>query len=840
MTFLNWTMLFGLSAVAIPIVIHLLNRRRAKALEWGAMQFLVSSLASRNRRILIEETVLMVMRCLLVALVVLAAARPFLPVGGGISWALVAPAVLAGAICAAMAGAMWRTRRARWYLLGAAIGLAGLAIGAASLQHVLQSRRWTASGSGRDIVIVIDGSDSMELTGPQASGVSNFQLALDDARAAVAACSPGDAVGLVLAGPVPQRVIPSPTFDHDDVLEAVSRLKLTGGAMAALEALHAAATCLEAGQNPAKTIVFITDAQSIGWDLDNDARWASLVATARGLPSRPEIICRTLRPPEEFRNAAVEAIELSRSVIGTDREVGIDVTIANACGDPIRPDAIELEIDGSCVARQSLDSIGIGAAETVHFDYRFETPGCRVVSARLVGADDLARDDVAHRAVRVIDTLDVLVVDGAPSGRALEGAASLLEIALAPGPAEQCLISPTVVPATEIESVKSFDRYGLVILADVARLPKAAAEALEQYVAGGGGLLIAPGDHAVASFYNNWITASGRPLCPAALDRRSHTAQEPARLAPETFNHVALELLSPRGRSDARSALVGAYWQLRANDSDNATSVAGMLATNCPLLVERRLGEGRVLLLAVALDRKDSNLPSLKCFVPLVHELAYYLAGPGLTAINVKPGRDVLIELPPPDEGSAAKPVAPPKGPWSLDVTGPSRTEYLASARLSNGTLQLSCAGTDEPGLYRMHLPPELCKGYLPPGEQSVPFAVLRDPAESRLRLLSAGDFARLEQAVGLKRVTSGEQLTSALKGNVPGQEIWKALALGALMIALAEIVLARWIAVQRKTHDIRTVPFGRSEADIDSYSDKARRILAVGRAPRPRRVSIR
>ena len=51
MTFLNWTILFGLIGIAIPIIIHLLNRRRAKTVEWGAMQFLLASLASRNRRI---------------------------------------------------------------------------------------------------------------------------------------------------------------------------------------------------------------------------------------------------------------------------------------------------------------------------------------------------------------------------------------------------------------------------------------------------------------------------------------------------------------------------------------------------------------------------------------------------------------------------------------------------------------------------------------------------------------------------------------------------------------------------------------------------------------------
>ena len=76
MTFFNILMLFGLFATLIPIILHLLNRRHAKNLDWGAMQFLLGSLVSRKRRILIEEMMLLALRCLLLALLVLAVARP--------------------------------------------------------------------------------------------------------------------------------------------------------------------------------------------------------------------------------------------------------------------------------------------------------------------------------------------------------------------------------------------------------------------------------------------------------------------------------------------------------------------------------------------------------------------------------------------------------------------------------------------------------------------------------------------------------------------------------------------------------------------------------------------
>ena len=56
--FANLVMLFGLAALALPPLIHLLNRRRFDVVDWGAMQFLQVGETVR-RRILIEELLLM-------------------------------------------------------------------------------------------------------------------------------------------------------------------------------------------------------------------------------------------------------------------------------------------------------------------------------------------------------------------------------------------------------------------------------------------------------------------------------------------------------------------------------------------------------------------------------------------------------------------------------------------------------------------------------------------------------------------------------------------------------------------------------------------------------------
>src|SRR5947209_12828070 len=74
---LNLAMLAGLAFLAIPPIIHLLNRRRYEVIDWGAMQFLQVSEVTR-RRLMLEEVLLMLLRMGLLAVLVFALAAPFL------------------------------------------------------------------------------------------------------------------------------------------------------------------------------------------------------------------------------------------------------------------------------------------------------------------------------------------------------------------------------------------------------------------------------------------------------------------------------------------------------------------------------------------------------------------------------------------------------------------------------------------------------------------------------------------------------------------------------------------------------------------------------------------
>jgi hypothetical protein len=78
MTFLNPILLAGLAAISIPIIIHLLHRRKFQKVVWAAMRFLKLSVDQNKKRMRIEDIILLALRCLLLILLALALARPAL------------------------------------------------------------------------------------------------------------------------------------------------------------------------------------------------------------------------------------------------------------------------------------------------------------------------------------------------------------------------------------------------------------------------------------------------------------------------------------------------------------------------------------------------------------------------------------------------------------------------------------------------------------------------------------------------------------------------------------------------------------------------------------------
>lgn len=78
MVFLNPFLLFGSAAAAIPIIIHLLNLRKLKTVDFSTLQFLKELQKTKMRRVKIRQWILLLLRTLVIIMLVLAFSRPAL------------------------------------------------------------------------------------------------------------------------------------------------------------------------------------------------------------------------------------------------------------------------------------------------------------------------------------------------------------------------------------------------------------------------------------------------------------------------------------------------------------------------------------------------------------------------------------------------------------------------------------------------------------------------------------------------------------------------------------------------------------------------------------------
>ncbi|HZP84161.1 MAG TPA: BatA domain-containing protein, partial [Chthonomonadaceae bacterium] len=448
MSFLNPGFLGALALVGIPLLIHLLRRRKLKVIRWAAMEFLLQSQRKQRRRLRIEELILLALRMLIVALAALAFARPVLR-------ALGVPLL---------------SQNARVYA-----------------------------------VIVMDNSLSMDYRG--ADGKRSFeraQAAADDILTHV--LRPGDSASLVLLSDKPTTAVGAPSFDLDLVRERVRGAKVGDRATDYLAAAQTVAALLKASKTPDKEVYWLTDDQANAWDSSKReaarAVWSEIGRQAR-------VTWVSVGAEGSRDNLAVETPALGRELVTPYLPARIESRIANYGAKPRNDTLVNLLVDGKPAGSTRI-SLPAGGAETARFVYLFNQPGTHTGQITLGDpqhADGLERDNAAPFVVRARDRIKVLVQDMRPASDPVKSESFYLVTAMAPGGAAGSL-APKLREGEGLGNINLRD-YDAVVIAGLTNLSSADRSALAEYLKSGGGVLLFPGPETDARRVNADLGGAG-------------------------------------------------------------------------------------------------------------------------------------------------------------------------------------------------------------------------------------------------------------------------------------------------------------------------------------------
>ncbi|HEY7389956.1 MAG TPA: BatA domain-containing protein [Bryobacteraceae bacterium] len=436
-------------------------------------------------------------------------------------------------------------------------------------------------------------------------------------------------------------------------------------------------------------------------------------------------------------NWTVESVDAPGEVWGKDEKpVRVQVVIAGYAA-PAAQRTVSLVVDGKIIATKNVSLPANGKA-TVEFPSLVVPYGFSRCEVRIDSADALPADDLRRFSVERSDPQKVLLVHNYGDSR------SPLYLGAALSAAAQSAFTLESINVNEAADRRPTD-YAFVILSDLNSVPQLLENSLTSYVRAGGSLLIAAG-----------TSAGARTRIPI-FDTRIVETRDYSRV-PDRFMAV--------GESDSSYPAVAKAdgWEgvkfFYALDVDaSGARVIARLGDQTPLLLEKRIGQGRVLLLTSGLDNLTNDFPLRPEFVPFIEQTARYLAA-----------SDPQGGARPVDAYAEAAEVSDPEG---------KRPPVLGQARSAH-SFQLTAAG-----YYHLRLAN---------GSQNE-VAVNADPKESNLDLVP-------DEALALWQGKSGQAVSTGTPAatHKTSQSLWWYVLLLGLCAALAESAVASgYLGTQRE-----------------------------------------
>ena len=570
-----------------------------------------------------------------------------------------------------------------------------------------------AGGTAQLHVIVLDASASM-------SYGDRWERAQDAALDVIGSLAPDDRAQLVSGGRVTE-LLTGQTIDRAVLRQGVAAARPGVFFLDYGQLMRAVDGVLRGAELPV-VLHLITDGQE------------------GALPTRFAELAPTEPAELQVHNVAAdgEANWAVESLVGSTLTGEVQASVRSFASTPADK-MLSLQLNGLQIDERRLE-IEPGGRVSVNFGALELASGANRVSVSLTPDDDLAGDDARIVALKRAEPRPVLLVSGDLRMRDTLFVTSAMESLAA------LALVPETVAAAELAD-RTLADYGFVVVADAGALGEAQVRQLEDFIANGGALLMALGPRTAAQ--------SAVPLTGQQFQSGSaglFRDDDYASIGALDATHPALQ-----GVELLRAARFFRHTAIEAADEDR---ILINLDTGSPLLLEREVGAGRVLVFTSSLDREWNDLPVQPVFVPLVAGIANHLLGGAGFSSERGLGSTLALRA----VGLLGGQIFDPAGDPALGLGGGSDDVLL-----------------DQIGFY------EIASG----GNTDL-VAVNFDIRESDL---STVDVATIERWQSLGQRDAGQTAAGALTGD--REPVLESLAQWILIVLLVAVLLESWIGNQ-------------------------------------------
>jgi hypothetical protein len=723
MTFGVPLFLLATLAAAIPVLLHLIHKQKAREVPFSTLRFLKVSVQRTRKRKYIEDVALLSLRVAALLLIAVGLAKPT----------------------------------------------------ATSLKLL-----WS-EGSSTGAVIILDNSASMALVD---AGEPRFETARREAGKILDLLGERDPVALLLTGGPAILGQGTLSQEHDRVRQALAQCQVSYERADLAERLRRARALLADADVPNKEIYVLTDNQSVSWQgLEKEQ-------APEETGELPRIVVVNINR-DPMPNVALQTIRTSSAALAVGIPVQVTVAVHNASPVP-QQKHLELHVNGDRKEVSPTLNLAPGATLEHTFHFAPERSGVHRGMVLLAGEDGSALDDRLFFTLPVDQQLRVAIVKPSRHEIPYTEETYYLERALSPsrGSGDGWGIQAITLTPDQLESEPLADQ-DVVFCVNLPPLPRASAQRLRAYVEAGGHLFWICGANVQPSGYNLLNQQAGGVLIPAPLEDLQELAsgQEATRhinfLDPD---HPALAPLT-KPASLYRSVLVYKHFPVRW-DSQSQARVLARLDNGQPLLVQRSVGAGSVLMLTTAMRPDWTNLPLKPLFLPLVARLTFYLGGADANRSQVLAGAPLAIPFSPGQVEEATE----------CEVTRPSGEVQRVQAKKGEHTLRY--AETHQVGIYLFSVPA---------GERTknLPYAVNIDPGECEATDLTRVEVENRLLGQPVLFCDDPKDLAGTIRKLREGESLWGWF----LWAVLLGLVLETWLANRFRRQTIPDLDHGSSHS---------------------------
>lgn len=623
----------------------------------------------------------------------------------------------------------------------------------------------------RAAAIILDNSASMATVD---NGTPRIDTARQVADKIIDTLGSGDQVSFFLTGGPPEAEQGKLFQTHERVRQILSQTQASYERADLAGKIQQARALLSQAEKPIREIYVITDNQSLSWE---SLKEESLVLSDESARV-PVILINLNSSPSP--NVALRNIKLDTPAPAVGVPIQVRVEVVNT-SDIAQQKNLELYVDGSKQAVSPTLNLPPNGTLSHEFRFSLDRGGIHGGEIRLAEEDGLSLDNRQFFALAVDQGVPVAIVKPKNEDVREDEETFYLEAALG----SEVGIRVTTLTLQDL-AAEPIANYAVVFCVNLPVPPPNVTEKLRNYVAGGGNLFWTFGSNVQVDDYNRMNEQYDNQLLPAPLNQvRDWTAEKGDSRILNTLDreHRAVASLT-EWVSLKQSVLVHKQCTFKWTPETGA-QVLARLNDEQPILLEKRIGSGSVLMLGTAVhvgsgsQGRWTNLPVTKLFRPLFSQLVFYLAGIEAGRVQIQAASPLLVPL-----GQHAQ------TPDVEVVTASGETIRVPSKEIQGPTFRF--LETFQTGIYKVRLAD-------PTQPKQYAFAVNMDPAESDSGTIEVDDLKKRfgQYPARFCKSWSPEDVKKEIEGFRRGWRLGDLFLMAVLACLVFETFLSNWLGTK-------------------------------------------